>query len=251
MISLIRNDPVLLLLILPTVLIALTFHEIAHGYVAYKCGDQTAKMMGRLSFNPMKHLDLFGTLMMFFVGFGWAKPVPINTRNFRKPKRDIALVSAAGPVANLILALFGTVLYFASVAVFLKTAGSDISLGELKALDITLVFYNQIEMFSFLDNIQQIILQFLALFALLNAGLAIFNLLPIPPLDGSKLLASALPRMLAARYLQFEYYTRFLLLGLLFMSYILPGVGNIIWVPIEFFRTHILSFYQWLVLLVF
>ena len=102
-----------ILMLIPIILISLTFHEYAHAYAAYKCGDNTAKAFGRLTLNPISHLDLVGTLMMFFVGFGWAKPVPINTRNFNKPRRDLFIVSIAGVVTNLILALFGVLIMFA------------------------------------------------------------------------------------------------------------------------------------------
>ena len=92
-----------LLLRIPIILIALTVHECAHGWVAYRCGDPTAKNLGRLSLNPLKHLDPFGTICLFLVGFGWARPVPINTRNFRNPKRGMALSALAGPVSNICL----------------------------------------------------------------------------------------------------------------------------------------------------
>ena len=95
------------LLTVPTVIIALTVHETAHGYIAYRLGDPTAKNLGRLSLNPVKHLDLFGTLAMLIVGYGWAKPVPINTRYFKKPRRDMALTALAGPVSNLLLGFLG------------------------------------------------------------------------------------------------------------------------------------------------
>ena len=95
------------LFVVPCVLIALTFHEFAHGYMAYKLGDPTAKNLGRLTLNPLKHLDPIGTICMIFFHFGWAKPVPINSRYFKKPRRDMALTAAAGPIMNFILALFG------------------------------------------------------------------------------------------------------------------------------------------------
>jgi Zn-dependent protease len=257
MISLIQSNPVLLMLILPTILISLTIHEFAHGYVAYRCGDDTAKMMGRLTINPLKHLDIVGTLMMFFVGFGWAKPVPINPRNFRKPRRDLFFVSIAGITANLILALIGSIAFFALAALFLKTsdtAYSSLSLGsyfDLLKLESPIVEYDQTSLFSILNSTQQITLQFLSLFASLNTGLAIFNLIPIPPLDGSKLLSTALPPIMAAKYLRIEYYTRYIFLGMLFLSYAMPAFNNIIWIPVEFLRNIILYLYQWLMLMLF
>ena len=101
------KDPIQLILVLPCILVSLTFHEWAHGYAAYKCGDMTAKMYGRLSLNPLAHLDPVGSVCMLLFGFGWAKPVPVNTRNFRHPKRDFAIVAAAGPLMNLLLAFGG------------------------------------------------------------------------------------------------------------------------------------------------
>lgn len=253
MISLIRSDPVLLLLILPTVLISLSFHEFAHGYVAYKCGDQTARMMGRLSLNPLRHLDIYGTLMMFFIGFGWAKPVPINPRNFRKPRRDIFLVSIAGITANLILALVGSILFFGLAAIFISNS-DGISLGTyLNQFDFSapIVLFDQTTVFKNLESFQQIILQFFSLFISINVGLAIFNLIPIPPLDGSKLLATALPPLAAAKYLRIEYYTRYIFLGLMFLSYAMPVLFSFIWIPVEFLRNVVLYLYQWLILLLF
>ena len=97
------KDPIQLILVLPCILVSLTFHEWAHGYAAYKCGDMTAKMYGRLSLNPLAHLDPVGSVCMLLFGFGWAKPVPVNTRNFRHPKRDFAIVAIAGPLMNLLL----------------------------------------------------------------------------------------------------------------------------------------------------
>ena len=108
-----------ILMLIPIVLISLSFHELAHGYVAYLCGDKTARNFGRLTMNPIKHLDPIGALMMLLVGFGWAKPVPINTRNFKKFKRDLALVSIAGPLSNLLLAFIATIFIFIFYKVFI------------------------------------------------------------------------------------------------------------------------------------
>ena len=124
-----------LLLTLPVIIFALSLHEMAHGYVAYKCGDPTAYHMGRLTLNPAKHLDPVGFLCMLVFGFGWAKPVPINTRNFRDPKRGMALSAAAGPAANLTLGVISAVCYalFAAVSnrVYLETGGEGALLTVL------------------------------------------------------------------------------------------------------------------------
>ena len=112
------NDPkqliISILLTVPIVMISLSVHEAAHAYIAYKMGDPTARNLGRLTINPMKHLDLVGSLMMLFVGYGWAKPVPINTRYFKNPKKGMALTALAGPVSNLILAFIGLICYVAT-----------------------------------------------------------------------------------------------------------------------------------------
>lgn len=155
------SDPVAffksLIISAPAILIALTLHEFAHGWVAYRCGDPTAKMMGRLSLNPLKHLDIVGTLLLFTVGFGYAKPVPINPRNFKHPHRDDFLVSIAGITMNLILfALFGNAfLWYINFAP-----------GEVKEYMYYLLYYC----------------------AEVNACLAVFNLIPLPPLDGYHVL---------------------------------------------------------------
>ena len=153
-----------LLLVIPTILIALTFHEYAHGFVAYKLGDPTAKNLGRLTLNPLKHLDPVGALMMLFVGIGYAKPVPINSRYFKNPKRGMALTALAGPVMNLILSFIGVTVYSVYFAFF--------GMKSYIAYTVYLFFYY---------------------FAYLNAYLAIFNLMPIPPFDGSRIALVLLP----------------------------------------------------------
>ncbi|MBR5859464.1 MAG: site-2 protease family protein, partial [Clostridia bacterium] len=156
------SEKLLLLLISVLALLpALTVHEWAHGYTAYKLGDSTAKADGRLSLNPLDHLDPFGTLMLLLVGFGWAKPVPVNTRYFKKPRRDFALTSLAGPISNILLGFVSTLLY-----VFAVYACSAWSVSEMTAMVVINVFY-----FS----------------ALYNLGLGLFNLIPLPPLDGSNI----------------------------------------------------------------
>ncbi len=151
-----------ILIEVPALLMALILHEVAHGYVALRCGDPTARMMGRLSLNPARHLDPFGTLCMLMFGFGWAKPVPVNPRNFRNYRRDDLLVSLAGITMNLCLFL---------VSSFFLVLVS-------KAWDTN----------ASVSQFVQYIYRFLYLFSLLNLTLAIFNLLPIPPLDGYHVL---------------------------------------------------------------
>ena len=152
-------------------LIVLTVHEYSHGYVAYRLGDPTAKSLGRLSLNPLCHLDPIGVVCMVLFHFGWARPVPINPRYFKKPKRDFALTALAGPLSNLLMAFFTTFFYL-----------------------LTYHFVKDIAFTSrILFNAISYTLLFLELFILINIGIAIFNLIPIPPLDGSRLLNVILP----------------------------------------------------------
>ena len=157
---------------------ALTFHEWAHGYAAYKLGDSTAKADGRLSLNPLDHIDPMGSLMMLIIGFGWAKPVPVNTRYFKKPKRDFALTSLAGPIANFVLGFVSGLLYVLSIFLVNKFGVT----GVIADLVPTLFMYSM----------------------LMNVGLGTFNLIPLPPLDGSNVLMCILPNHIAAKYAKFK-----------------------------------------------
>ena len=163
-----------LLYALPCVLIAIPVHEVAHGYVANRCGDPTAKSFGRLTLNPLKHFDPLGALCMLLVGFGWARPVPVNSRYFKKPRRDMFLVALAGPLANLLLSLAALLLYRILGAVFLAN-------------------YTAFETGAFTTTLLYVFMQFLSVFISMNVSFAVFNLLPIPPLDGSRLLLIFLP----------------------------------------------------------
>ena len=174
------------------VLTAITFHEVAHGYIAYRCGDPTAKMLGRLSLNPIKHLDPIGTISLFLLGFGWAKPVPVNPRNFSNFRRDDFLVSIAGVVTNLTLFIVSTALM---VGIYNWT--DSVAIGYL---------YSFLEMFS-----------------LINLGLGVFNLLPIPPLDGFHVLNDTLLRGRLRLTPQF-FHTSQIILILLVMSGMLDGI---------------------------
>lgn len=172
-----------LIILAPPLLFALTFHEFAHGLVAYRLGDPTAKMAGRLTLNPLRHLDPLGTIAFFFIKFGWAKPVPVNPRYFRDPKRDMLWVALAGPLTNLGVAILSAVL---TKAIWL--------LGE------TLPYSPAVE---------AILLPLGAMLVAsvwINLVLAIFNFLPIPPLDGGRILAGLLPDRWAASYQRLERY---------------------------------------------
>ena len=186
------------------VLLAITFHETAHGFVAYKLGDPTAKNQGRLTLNPLAHLDPVGALMMFIAGFGWANPVPVNPFFFNGDRtKGMMLVSVAGPVTNLLLSF---------IAYFIYAAGGGF---------VTVPFLNV----------------FLTQMIVLNIYLAIFNLIPVPPLDGSKILAGFLPRAAAYKYLTtVEQYGFIILLVLIVFN-----ITDMILVPIANFVLNLFS----------
>ena len=200
---------VLLLISVLALLPALSVHEWAHGYAAYKLGDNTARADGRLSLNPLDHLDPLGTLMLLLVGFGWAKPVPVNTRHFKKPRRDFALTSLAGPISNLLLGFISALLY-----VLAFYACSALEISQMTATVIINVFY-----FS----------------TLYNLGLGLFNLIPLPPLDGSNILICLLPNRLAAKYSKIRYYSSYIFLVLVIMRRIpsLSFISEIVFWPVN------------------
>ena len=169
-------------------LLCITFHETCHGFAAYKLGDNTAKRMGRLSLNPLKHVDLMGLIMMALFRFGWAKPVPVDMRNFKNPKAGMALTALAGPVSNVVLAYAAVVL--CNFVMFLADR-----LGSTWLLLALAQFFVYVEIIS--------------------AGLAVFNVFPIPPLDGSKVLFALLSDRAYDRLMRYEKYGMGLLMVLL------------------------------------
>ncbi len=185
------------LLSLPIVLLSLSVHETAHGYVANRLGDPTAKSLGRLTLNPVKHIDPFGFICMALVGFGWAKPVPINTRYFKKPKRDMALCAAAGPLSNLLLAFVFALL-----------------------LRLELTFMPQFFTTEFQYNVFSLLYTFLYLGIRLNISLAVFNLIPIPPFDGSRILLTFLPSDVYFKIMKYEQYIYIGLMLLLLLGFL-------------------------------
>ena len=183
------RDPAAFILLVVPLLYSVVLHELAHGWVADKMGDPTAKMLGRLTLNPLKHLDPLGTLMLFLVGFGWAKPVPVNYNNLRHSERGLLWVSAAGIVTNIILAF---------VALFL-----------LKFFSLSL---------------ESPIGKVLFITGRINIILASLNLIPIPPLDGSKILMEFLPRQMQYSMSRIEPYGFIILVALLFLDVLDPVI---------------------------
>ncbi len=183
-----------LLLAVPAILIALTFHEFAHAYVAYRFGDPTAKNMGRLTLNPLAHLDPMGTIMIFLIHFGWAKPVPVDTRYLGNPTRDMMWIAAAGPLMNLSLALITGILIRIFLATDLLYSNPSGGMGTL--------------------------FQMLRYSLYINLALAFFNLLPIPPLDGSKILAGVLPRSYAPTLYMIESKGPMVLFGIIMFGWV-------------------------------
>ena len=182
----------------PILIISLTLHEISHGLASYMLGDKTAKYNGRLSLNPLKHIDWFGFLMLLVAGIGWAKPVPVNMHGFKDPKKGMAITALAGPLMNILLVFVSLVLYA----------------------------------FGILFNWNEYIMVFLFISARYNAVLAMFNLLPIPPLDGSKVLFAFLPQKHYFKLMAYEQYGMILILILAFTNMsskiISVGVDNLI-----------------------
>lgn len=179
------------LVVVAASLLCITIHETCHGFAAYHLGDPTAKKAGRLTLNPLRHIDLLGLIMMAVLKFGWAKPVPVNPRYFKRPKRDMALTALAGPLSNVLLAWAALMCY--SVVYWLQRRLPNS--GILAYLSL-----------------------FFQYMAVLSAGLAVFNLFPIPPLDGSKVLFALLPNKAYAFVLKYERYGMVALLLILYLG---------------------------------
>jgi len=220
----IRSWLISFLLCLPIALISLSVHETAHGYVAYRLGDPTARNMGRLTLNPLKHLDPIGFICMIVGGFGWAKPVPVNARYFKNPRKGMALTGIAGPISNILLAALFALIY-------------EILFFFLKDI----VFTTQMAY-----NIALISLEFFALAAYMNVALGIFNMIPVPPFDGSRFLYVLLPPKYYFGIMKYERIIMYVLLFLLVFgvldrplniatNFILNGIYNL-WELIPIFR---------------
>ncbi len=174
-------------------LLCIVIHEMSHGYAAYGLGDRTAKQAGRLSFNPIRHIDPLGLLLMITAGFGWAKPVPVDMRRFRNPKQGMALTALAGPASNFVLALL------------------SLGCASLMYHFVTLTGGAADEVISW-------IFTFLLYTTLLSVGLGVFNLFPIPPLDGSKVVFSLLPNRAYVWLMRNERYITLVLFALVFLG---------------------------------
>lgn len=198
LLNLLFNNPLAFILIAIPLLYAIIFHELAHGWVAYRFGDPTAKMLGRLTLNPMKHLDPIGTLMLFLFGFGWAKPVPVNPLNIRDHKKGMLLVASAGIIANMLLAF---------IALLLQRLLTPSPAGILGPM--------------------------LHYMAQINIILAAFNLIPLPPLDGSKIVMNIAPPEIRNMLQRVEPYGFFIIIGLLYLGALDP--------VIRFFRQFIMA----------
>jgi Zn-dependent protease len=195
LLNLLINDPLTFILLAIPLLYSIIIHELAHGWVAYRMGDPTAKLLGRLSLNPLKHLDPIGTLMLFIFGFGWAKPVPVNFSNIHDTRKGLIFISSAGIIANMI---------FAFVAFLIFRLLSPTPAGVLA----TFLFY----------------------LAQINIILASFNLIPIPPLDGSKILMGFVSERFQYYLSRIEPYGLFIIIGLLYFRALDPLIAFFRWI---------------------
>lgn len=185
-----RLPPEVLALLIPVLLFALVFHEFSHGWVANKLGDPTAKHQGRLTLNPLSHLDPFGSMMILFVGFGWAKPVPVDSRYLANPRTDMMKIAFAGPASNLLLAFIGGMLIRIT--------------GYMGPLTSMLIIFTQI-----------------------NISLAVFNMIPIPPLDGSQIFSGIMAQRNPQLVMKLQMYGPQILMGLILFG-MFTGV-SLIW----------------------
>ncbi len=203
-----------LLITLPVILITISVHEFSHAFVANRMGDPTARSLGRMTLNPIKHIDPIGFICMIFLHFGWAKPVPVNARYFKNPKKGMALTALAGPISNIILMIIGCIL---------------------------LNFYMLIPMpeaEGFLRNFWVVGYNFFYYFPLLNIYFAIFNFLPIPPLDGSRILFVLLPDKYYFGIMKYE--------RVIMIVFLLLLVTNILTIPISFVADNIFDGFMYL-----
>ena len=202
LLNLLMKDPVGFLLIAVPLLYSVIFHELAHGFVAYRLGDPTAKMMGRLSLNPLRHLDPMGTIALFLFGFGWARPVPVNFNNLRDKRKGMIMVSAAGIVTNMILAFCALFAY------------RLLALPPSKSVTAEILYY----------------------FARINIILAAFNLIPLPPLDGSKIIMGFASPSVRNFLFRIERYGLLIIIGLLYLGVLDPIIRTFEWLIISLIK---------------
>lgn len=194
-----------------TLVVAFTMHELAHAYVAYRFGDPTAKNQGRLTLNPLKHLDVFGTILIFVAGFGWARPVPVNRYHFKNPRLAGICVSIAGPLSNLVLAFLGSFVY-----VLLQKFGGEWILRFEPGID-----------------------HFFQMFINLNVVLFLFNLLPLPPLDGYRIIEDVVSPGIRAKMTQFEQYGI-----IIFLIFVITPLGQVVFGPLIGMRDQIIYWFS-------
>lgn len=206
-----------ILAILVIVFLVLPFHEWAHAFTASKLGDTSIKYRGRLTLNPLAHVDPIGALALLLFGFGWAKPVPVDTRNFKRPKLYMGIVALMGPVANIVAAIAGG-LIFQAIAKFAPAFFTGEGFGSYAYL-------------------------FLSFYVQINVSLAVFNLLPIPPLDGSKILFVFLPDKAVAWFYRYQQIISIILLALLWVG--------VLRIPLSFLSGYVLKFVNWITALPF
>lgn len=191
---------------LVVIFLTLPIHEFAHGYTAVKLGDDTPRWQGRLTLNPFAHIDYMGSLFILLFGFGWAKPVGVNARNFKSPKRDMAITALAGPLSNILMAFI-----------------------------FMLIFYLWGE-FGLTSGVWMYLLTFCLFVVQINVSLAVFNLIPIPPLDGSRILTAFLPDRTYYKIMQYE---RYIYLGFIFLLF-----TNVLDAPLRFLRNAVMGFLE-------
>ena len=211
-----RDALISVLLSLPVIVLSLSLHETAHGWVAYKLGDPTAHNLGRLTLNPLKHLDPIGFIFMLLFGIGWAKSVPINTRHFKNPRVGMALSGIAGPISNLLLGFLGMLLYVLTIVICVVAGVDPWAIVWTKVL-----------------------LLFLDVLAFMNIALAVFNLIPVPPFDGSRFAYVFLPTKWYFKVMQYERYTGIAIMAIIF---ILSRIGyNPISIVVNFIMTNTMN----------
>ena len=194
------------------VVLALTTHEFSHAMAAYKLGDDTAKRMGRLTLNPLKHLDILGAIMLLIVKIGWAKPVPINPYNFKNQKTGMAITAAAGPASNGVLAIIAAMFYNFSINSFSALGPSSLFLSSLRFL------------------------------VMINLVLGLFNMIPIPPFDGSKIIGGFMPDDMYFKWRDIDIrHGRSIMMGIILVNLIYPIIPKIIMPPLNFFMQLLLG----------